>query len=152
MTDPRIEAAARALFGDRVDASSGTREYLFEEVSKALAAADAAAWRPMSEAPKDRTPIIAKTRSDVFPESSNRSGWNGRHAVIQHGGILDDGFDMGWSVAAPVGYGGMPDGWFLGWQPISDFPEKEPLSAPETITIPEVRNDRPIPEIGETHS
>ncbi|MFT8439879.1 hypothetical protein [Acetobacter fabarum] len=24
--------------------------------------------------------------------------------------------------------------------------------SPETITIPEVRNDRPIPEIGETHS
>ncbi|MFT9323550.1 MAG: hypothetical protein ABF537_05225 [Acetobacter sp.] len=72
----------------------------------------------MSEAPKDRTPILAKMRSDIYPESSNRSGWNGRHVVIRHEGILDDGFDMGWSVAAPVGYGGMPDEWFLGWQPL----------------------------------
>lgn len=118
MTDPRIEAAARCLFGDKVDQSSGAREYLIGEVEKALAAADAAAWRPMSEAPKDRTPILARTRPDIYPESSNRSGWNARHVVIRHEGILDDGFDMGWSVAAPVGYGGMPDEWFLGWQPL----------------------------------
>lgn len=43
MTDPRIEAAARCLFGDKVDQSSGAREYLLGEVEKALAAADSAA-------------------------------------------------------------------------------------------------------------
>lgn len=55
MTDPRIKAAARALFGDKVDVSSGAREYLLEEVGKALEAADAAAWRPMDSAPRDGT-------------------------------------------------------------------------------------------------
>ncbi|MCP1244193.1 hypothetical protein [Acetobacter lambici] len=98
----------------------------------------------MSEAPKNRSPILAKTRSDIFPESNNRSGWNGRYVVIRHEGILDDDFDMGWSVDAPVGYGGMPDEWFLGWQPISGSTEGNPKPTPETITIPQVRNDRPI--------
>ena len=150
MTDPRIEAVARALF------STTEGEYTWETLQvfyknvwlkmafAALAAADAAAWRPMSEAPKDRTDILAKTRPDVFPESNHRSGWNSRNVVIRHGGIVNDDCDMGWSVSAPVGYGGIPDDWFLGWHPISN-PLAMPQTASETITIPELRNDRPIP-------
>ncbi|NSL93873.1 hypothetical protein [Acetobacter syzygii] len=156
MTDPRIEAAARALCADRGICPDDNEEigrhfgkehnwqaYIYM-VSLILAAADAAAWRPMSEAPKDRTDILAKTRPDVFPESNHRSGWNSRNVVIRHDGIVNDDFDMGWSVSAPVGYGGIPDDWFLGWQPISN-PPAMPQTAPETITIPELRNDRPIP-------
>ena len=52
MTDPRIEAAARCLFGNKVDQSSGAREYLLGEVEKAIAAAEAAACRLNSEVPK----------------------------------------------------------------------------------------------------
>lgn len=155
MTDPRIEAAARALCerqgypsdGSELAASCGFSENweaFSDDAQAALAAADAAAWRPMSEAPKDRTDILAKTRPDVFPESNHRSGWNERNVVIRHDGIVNDDFDMGWSVSAPVGYGGMPDEWFLGWQPISNPPAML-RTAPETISIPELRNDRPIP-------
>lgn len=154
MTDPRIEAAARAICeyaheceGESVqwhEITEALRGVARRYALRALAAADAAAWRPMSEAPRDRTDILAKTRPDIYPEAHNRSGWNNRSVVIRHEGIVNDDFDMGWSVAAPVGYGGMPDKWFLGWQPISDFSEIDLPLAPETITIPEVRNDRPI--------
>lgn len=87
-------------------------------LNAAIQEADAAAWRPMTSAPRDRTDILARTRPDVFPEDHNRSGWNNRNVVIRHEGIVNDDFDMGWSVAAPVGYGGMPDKWFVGWQPL----------------------------------
>lgn len=134
MTDPRIEAAARALCeiyghypdGDDsyVQSGMGANWRAFEdEASVALAAADAAAWRPMSDAPRDWTEILAKTRPDIYPDTHNRSGWNNRSVVIRHEGIINDDFDMGWSVAAPVGYGGMPDDWFVGWQPLPALPE-----------------------------
>ena len=131
MTDPRIEAAARALCIQNGHDPDGQDSYVqsgmdanwcaFVDDAKAtLAAADAAAWRPMSEAPKDRTDILAKTRDNIYPEGSRDSGWNGRNVVIRHDGIIDGGFDMGWSVSAPVGYGGLPDEWFIGWQPINN--------------------------------
>ncbi|MFP2873705.1 hypothetical protein ACLEIY_15925 [Acetobacter tropicalis] len=134
MTDPRIEAAARAMFDrskaevlaakgftssyDYGEISEKDKEYWRDMIRPIIAAADAAAWRPMSDAPRDRTEILAKTRPDVYPETHNRSGWNNRSVVIRHEGIVNDDFDMGWSVAAPVGYGGMPDKWFVGWQPL----------------------------------
>lgn len=160
MTDPRIEAAVDAAWSHTTQFASGET---FDQYNKrkpyeggvfrksivsALAAAEAMAWRPMSEAPRDRTDILAKTRPDIYPEAHNRSGWNNRSVVIRHEGIVNDDFDMGWSVSAPVGYGGMPDEWFLGWQPISDFLEGNPKPNPETITIPQVRNDRPIERKG----
>lgn len=132
MTDPRIEAAARAIFeyahqceGDSVEwheTTEALRGVARRYALQALAAADAAAWRPMIDAPRNRTDILARTRPDVYPEAHNRSGWNNRSVVIRHEGILNDGFDMGWSVAAPVGYGGMPDEWFVGWQPLPTPP------------------------------
>lgn len=129
MTDPRMEAAARAICnefmknGKALGAARLCTQDAFVDLARAaLAAADAAAWRPMSDAPRDRTDILARTRPDVYPEAHNRSGWNNRSVVIRHEGIVNDGFDMGWSVAAPVGYGGMPDEWFVGWQPLPTPP------------------------------
>ena len=58
MTDPRIEAAAGCLFGDKVDQSSGARDYLMGEVQKALAVADAAAWREIATAPTDSSEVL----------------------------------------------------------------------------------------------
>lgn len=130
MTDPRIEAAAWMIGSVSDLACGGDWEKLtpyqkthFRRLAKAaLEEADAAAWRPMSDAPRDRTDILAKTRPDIYPEEHNRSGWNNRSVVIRHEGIVNDDFDMGWSVAAPVGYGGMPDEWFVGWQPLPKSP------------------------------
>lgn len=81
--------------------------------------------RPMSEAKKDRTPILAKIHDDLFPrihpERKDLKCWNGRWVVISHTGVLADGFDIGWGVAAPVGCGGLTDDWFVGWKPV-DYP------------------------------
>lgn len=118
MTDPRIEAAARELKRLFSEGETSPNSMWLSCAKCVLDAADAAAWRPMANAPRDRTEILAKTRPDVFPETHNRSCWNGRSVVIRHEGIVNDDFDMGWSVAAPVGYGGMPDDWFVGWQPL----------------------------------
>ena len=134
MTDPRIEAAIEAAWKYSEPYADGVTFQSYCEVAPsvanifrrsiiaALAAADQAAWRTMRDAPRDRTDILAKTRPDVYPEAHNRSGWNNRSVVIRHEGIVNDDFDMGWSVAAPVGYGGMPDEWFVGWQPLPSPP------------------------------
>ena len=69
MTDPRIEAAARAYYWSLTEAVTGetpterqwkiVRETALRAMAAALAAADRAAWRPIEEAPKDGTPVMA---------------------------------------------------------------------------------------------
>lgn len=100
MTDPRIEAAARALcIAHRNDPDDlvwittepGVQEpygprwvTCYHEAKQALDAADAAAWRPMSDAPKDGTVInvllpvgISKSDQDFYcyPGSRVSFGW-----------------------------------------------------------------------------
>lgn len=99
MTDPRIEAAARALFNkvrakvtversvsicDYDEILDSDKEYWREDARICLAAADAAAWRPMSEAPRDGTVInvllpegISKADQDFYcyPGSRVSFGW-----------------------------------------------------------------------------
>lgn len=62
MTDPRIEAAARALGQMLGDETEGA--YL-DEAGAILAAADAAAWRPIESAPANKG-IILVTGDFVF--------------------------------------------------------------------------------------
>ena len=79
-------------------------------------------WRTIDSAPKDRTPILAKFFDDIYPQiRPNRDDlerWNGLQVVLRHPGLADNGFDIGWSVAAPVGNGGFPDEWIEGWMPL----------------------------------
>lgn len=80
--------------------------------------------RPMADAPKDGvTRILVKMRDDLeqFDTEGTRSlsRWNGRFVVIRHEGFgRFGGYDLGWSVAAPVGYGGLDDHWMDGWWPL----------------------------------
>lgn len=81
-----------------------------------------AGLRDIGAAPKDRTPILAKFRDDIYPGirpgRDDLEPWNGRWVVIHHPGVTADGFDIGWSVSAPVGNGGFPDEWIEGWMPL----------------------------------
>ena len=72
-TDPRVEAAARALaeVDDRVwsQMNAALREDWRRWARNAIAAADRAAWRPISEAPKDGTRItLAVAGGRVWPQ------------------------------------------------------------------------------------
>lgn len=86
-------------------------------------------WRDIATAPKDRTPILALMRSDLYPGlrpgRKDLDAWNGLTMVVRHNGVADDGFDIGWQMAAPVGQGGFPDEWFAGWKPLPDPPARQ---------------------------
>ena len=71
--------------------------------------------KPMSEAPKDRSYILA-----VFhqPDSDyHSSAWHGRTFVIRHEGYTSQsGYDMVWALFP--GYGGCSDNMIAGWMPL----------------------------------
>lgn len=67
-------------------------------------------WHPMNTAPKDGRRLLLLFRDDL-PERC--AGFNGIPFVGRHAG---SGYL--WSFAAPVGMGGFPDEWLVGWQPI----------------------------------
>ena len=83
-------------------------------------------WQPIGTAPKDGTPIWAHLREDIFPtlcpHRSDLERWNGRQVPLIHRGFTPSGFDVGWSIAAPVGHGGFPDEWIDGWMPLPTPP------------------------------
>ena len=98
---------------------------------------EAEGWKPMADAPRGTyfepwtaTPILAKLKSPIPRQGRpDLEPWAGRYVVVQHTGISPDGFDIGWNVAAPVGAGGLPDEWFVGWRPIEDAASPTPQEA-----------------------
>lgn len=98
---------------------------LAAEAAQVIAAIKARqAWRPMSEAPKDGTSVLLLTKRPIPREDRpDLDIWAGLQFVGRHPGLADDGLDIGWSFAAPVGNGGFPDDWFVGWQPLPTPPE-----------------------------
>lgn len=81
-------------------------------------------WRRIETAPKDRTSVLLHIRADLatYTKRDDLDRWSDVQFVGRHPGILEDGFDIGWSVAAPVGHGGFPDDWIDGWQPLPGPP------------------------------
>lgn len=76
-------------------------------------------WQDIASAPRDGTPLLARLKNPIPREGRpDLRSWDGVCAVFRHHGVASDGFDPGWSVAAPVGNGGFPDDWFDGWRPL----------------------------------
>jgi hypothetical protein len=75
-------------------------------------------WRPIDSAPRDGTSIILALGN--VPISSELS----LTTQMLVGCYRDDGLD--WRFAAPVGYGGIPDEWIVGWQPLPAPPRETP--------------------------
>jgi hypothetical protein len=81
--------------------------------------------RPMAEAAKDQTPVLAKFRPDIRErfycgQRDDLRRWEGIWCVVHHPGLPESGRDFGWNVAAPIRHGGFPDEWFEGWLPLPD--------------------------------
>jgi hypothetical protein len=74
--------------------------------------------RPIETAPRDGTPVFVQFRSDIYPDlrpqREDLEAWNGVSAVMRNRGDISD-----WCFAAPVGHGGFPDEWLVGWAPVS---------------------------------
>ena len=87
-------------------------------------------WKPIESAPKDRSTIWAILHPAIYPDlcptRDDLECWNGVQVPLRHPGLADDGFDIGWGIAAPVGHGGFPDDWIVGWQPLPPPPETKP--------------------------
>ena len=133
MTDPRIEAAARAIVAhynpnDEFDSQfSYHKETDFKIAEIAIAAADAAAWRAIESAPPEET-ILACGGNLSYPTTVSWSGLPGEPWWT------DSQEDHHEEIDTPTH-----------WQPLPTPPNAEPKATSETITIPELRNDRPIP-------
>lgn len=83
-------------------------------------------WHDISSAMKDRTPILLCLKNPIPDERDHVRIWDGIRFVGRHPGVTDDGFDIGWNFAAPVGHGGFPDSWIAGWMPLPEPPEGNP--------------------------
>lgn len=73
-------------------------------------------WLPMQDSPKDGTPVLLKLKDDLSQYSTDTDWldtWNGMQFV----GCREKSA-FAWSFAAPVGCGGFPDPWFVGWKPL----------------------------------
>ena len=78
--------------------------------------------RPIETAPKDGTRILVQFKSPIPDDRPALRKWDGIPFVARHPGLADDGFDRGWNFAAPVGMGGFPDEWLVGWWPLPTPP------------------------------
>lgn len=84
-------------------------------IQEALAERDG--LRPMSEAPRDRTPVLVKLRDDAFRCDGGRfSHYAGRWFVAYHEGTTVSDYDLGWGLFP--GFGGVVDANLEGWLPL----------------------------------
>lgn len=79
--------------------------------------------RPMSEAPADGTPILARIRPDLsesHPAYANGrpDAYAGRFVVVRHPGSPEYGYDHEWGLAGPFGHQFGGARVFEGWWPL----------------------------------
>jgi hypothetical protein len=102
--------------------SEWARGFYRRHARAALAAIPGPQWLDIASAKKDHTIIWAILRDDIYPTlmpgREDLKRWNGLQLPLRHEGLADDGFDIGWMLAAPVGHGGFPDDWIAGWVPL----------------------------------
>ncbi|WP_281700978.1 DUF551 domain-containing protein [Acetobacter malorum] len=135
MTDPRVEAAARAMFDrskaevlaakgftssyDYAEISEKDKEYWRDMIRPIIAAADAAAWRPIETAPRDKEIIL------FYPKvlGSDAGIYKGRWDCDQYR-----------KIPKPYWGGGYADLWGIihakknpptHWQPLPNPPGEE---------------------------
>ncbi|CAI9119573.1 DUF551 domain-containing protein [Brytella acorum] len=118
MTDPRIEAAARAMCGrfNEGDASiwddlpNSDREYYREAARVVLEAADAAAWRPIESAPRDGTECLIGWSSTgwhvqtAWWDAEFDTGWDEEIDDIKHIGAWTGGVVESWGDETTLTY------------------------------------------------
>lgn len=118
----KIEAVAWALVQKITAGPDGQTldyNYCVGLARTAIAALEAIdGWRGIAEAKKDGKPILIKLKSPIPRILERDRPWDGLVFVGRHPGLSDDGFDIGWNFAAPVGMGGFPDDWIEGWREI----------------------------------
>lgn len=124
MTDSREERVARIIelaiirHGIEESALEGTLDDAAEVLALIELSPDVSReseWQPIETAKRDGTPVLVKLRDDIYPglrpERADLKGWNGITAVMRNRGDPSD-----WCFAAPVGHGGFPDEWMVGWK------------------------------------
>lgn len=127
MTDT-VKKVAEAMEAKRAELIAKPLARIWPDLARAAISA-MQGWRPIEEAPKNRTAIWAAFRSDIYPTVEplrpDLERWNGVQVPLRHPGLAEDGFDIGWNVAAPVGHGGFPDDWIAGFMLLPSPPEGE---------------------------
>lgn len=79
----------------------------------------------MATARKDGTSYLLKLVDRIPRDREDLRRFDGLQFVGRHPGLADDGFDIGWQFAAPVGCGGFPDEWLQGFQVLQSTPATE---------------------------
>lgn len=120
----RYEEIARGIAARHIRGKhpESTHAQMIDEIASALRDQDRwfALDDPEHPAPRDGTRILVVLNNPV-PKDWN--DWDGIPFVARHPGIAKNGFDIGWSFAAPVGCGGFPDEWIAGWRPLPLAPQ-----------------------------
>lgn len=88
-------------------------EKVILEIIAEIIEAEYSQWQPMETAPRAGTPVLLLMKgAEELPERSD--GLADIQFVGKNRGDLSE-----WGFAAPVGYGGFPDEWLVGWKPLS---------------------------------
>lgn len=111
LDDTALTAAIEAF---KSNALSG----LSDALRAAIEAYEAAQWRPIEEAPRDGSVIWGALKRDIWDHDGSHHRMSGIQLPLRHEGTTSSGYDIGWGVAAPLGYGGIPDLWIVGWRPL----------------------------------